>query len=66
MIERLDWNQGFWGSHKKGRKTKPLTIVKVLKEQRVFEGQSVRKAMKGFPNCPRDYLQLLNTSARYK
>ena len=55
------------GDHtKKDVKQDLLKIVKVLKEEKVFENQNEGKTMKGFPNCPRDYLQLLNTSALYK
>ena len=54
------------GDHtKKDVKQDLLKIVKVLKEEKVFENQNEGKTMKGFPNCSRDYLQLLNTSARY-
>ena len=38
-------------------------IVRVLKEEKVFTNPEVCKTMRGFPNCPRDYLQFLNTGA---
>jgi len=41
-------------------------IVRVFKEEKVFTKSAVRKTMGGFPNCPRDYLQLLNTGALFK
>lgn len=40
-------------------------IIKVLKEE-VFTNSAVSKTMRGFPNCPRDYLQLLNTGSLFK
>ena len=43
-----------------------LKIVRVLKEEKVFTNSAVSKTMRGFPNCPRDYLQLLNTGALFK
>ena len=41
-------------------------IVRVFKEEKVFTNSAVRKTIGGFPNCPRDYLQLLNTGALFK
>ena len=40
-------------------------IIRVLKEE-VFTNSAVSKTMRAFPNCPRDYSQLLNTGALFK
>ena len=50
------------GQHtKKSVKEDLIKVVKTLCEQHVFEKQSTREHMYCFPDCPRDYLQLLNT-----
>lgn len=43
-----------------------LKIVRLLKGENVFTNAEVRKTMRGFPKCPRDYLQLLNTGTLFK
>ena len=56
-----------FGDHTRKDVTQDLhKIVRVLKEEKVFTNSAVRKTMRGFPNCPRDYLQLLNTGALFK
>ena len=50
------------GKHtKKSVKEDLIKVVKTLSDQHVFEKQSTREPMYCFPDCPRDYLQLLNT-----
>ena len=50
------------GKHtKKYVKEDLIKVVKTLSDQHVFEKQSTREPMYCFPDCPRDYLQLLNT-----
>lgn len=55
------------GDHtKKDVKQDLHKIVRVLIEEKVFTIPDVCKTMKGFPNCPRDFLQFLNTGALFK
>ena len=57
----------FSGDHtRKDVKQDLHKIVRVLKEEKVFTNPEVCKTMRGFPNCPRHYLQLLNTGALFK
>lgn len=50
------------GKHtKKSVKEDLMKVVKTLTEQHVFEKQPTREPMYCFPDCPRDYLQLLKT-----
>lgn len=50
------------GKHtKKSVKEDLIKVVKTLCDQHVFEMQPTREPMYCFPDCPRDYLQLLNT-----
>ena len=50
------------GKHtEKSVKEDLIKVVKTLCEQHVFEKQSTREPMYCFPDCPRDYLQLLKT-----
>ncbi|KAJ7386888.1 hypothetical protein OS493_006922 [Desmophyllum pertusum] len=55
------------GDHtKKYIKQDLLKIVRLLKGENVFTNAEARKTMRGFPKCPRDYLQLLNTGTLFK
>ena len=55
------------GDHTKKDANQDLhKIVRVLKEEKVFANPEVSKTMRAFPNCPRDYLQLLDTGALFK
>lgn len=50
------------GKHtKKSVKDDLIKVVKTLCDHNVFEKQSTREPMYCFPDCPRDYLQLVNT-----
>ena len=50
------------GKHtKKSAKEELMKVVKTLCEKHAFEKQSTREPMYCFPDCPRDYLQLLDT-----
>jgi len=50
------------GKHtKKSVKEDLMKVVKTLCEQHAFEKQSTSEPMYCFPDCPRDYLQLLDT-----
>ena len=59
-------NQVSGGHTRKDVKQDLHKIVSVLKEKKVFTNPEVCKTMRGFPNCPRDYLHLLNTCALFK
>ena len=49
------------GEHtKKSAKQDLHKLVQTLHEQNVFEQQATREPMSSFPDCPRDYLQLLD------
>lgn len=49
------------GEHtKKSVKQDFKKLVQTLHEQNVFEKQATREPMSSFPDCPRDYLQLLD------
>lgn len=55
------------GDHTKKDANQDLhKIVRVLKEEKVFANPEVSKTMRAFPNCPRDYLHLLDTGALFK
>lgn len=49
------------GEHtKKSVKQDLKKVIQTLQEQNVFDKQPDREPMSSFPNCPRDYLQLLD------
>lgn len=55
------------GRHtKKSVKEDLIKVVKTLSDQHVFEKQTTREPMYCFPDCPRDYLQLLNTKELFR
>ena len=55
------------GKHtKKSVKEDLMKVAKTLCEQHAFEKQSTREAMYCFPDCPRDYLQLLDTKELFE
>lgn len=50
------------GDHsKKSTKGDFKKVIKSLQEENVFEKQEHRDPMSSFPDCPRDYLQLLDS-----
>lgn len=50
------------GDHaKKSAKEDLKKAIKSLQEENVFEKQEHRDPMSSFPDCPRDYLQLLDS-----
>ena len=50
------------GDHsKKTAKEDLKKVIKTLQEMNVFEKQEHREPMSSFPDCPRDYLQLLDS-----
>jgi hypothetical protein len=54
------------GEHsKKSVKHDLKKVVVTLHEQNVFDQQATEDKMYAFPNCPRDYLQLLDTKGLY-
>lgn len=54
------------GEHsKKSAKEDLKKVVKTLHEQNVFEKQATREPMSSFPDCPRDYLQLLDAKGLF-
>ncbi|CAB4020230.1 Hypothetical predicted protein, partial [Paramuricea clavata] len=54
------------GEHcKKSVKQDLKKVVKTLQEQNVFEKQLTGGKMFAFPDCPRDYLQLLDTKGLF-
>ena len=54
------------GEHcKKSVKQDLKKLVQTLEEQNVFDKQATREAMSSFPDCPRDYLQLVDTKTLF-
>lgn len=54
------------GEHcKKSVKQDLKKVVQTLQEQNVFEKQATREAMFSFPDCPRDYLQLVDAKTLF-
>ena len=50
------------GDHsKKSAKEDLKKAIKTLQEENVFEKQEHRDPMSSYPDCPRDYLQLLDS-----
>ena len=69
FLEHLDLEMSIKkssGAHcKKSVKQDLKKVVQTLHEQNVFEKQATREAMSSFPDCPRDYLQLLDATTLF-
>lgn len=69
FLEHLDLEMSvkkISGEHcKKSVKQDLKKVVQTLQEENVFEKQATQEAMSSFPDCPRDYLQLLDTETLF-